>query len=141
MAYRLVDHTADVAIELRADAPAGLLAFATDAVRQLYAGDAPLSTDAKTELEIHGEGLEELLVSWLNELIFLFDARGEVALRAAEVRVVERGRGLVASGTISLCRARDLDFTPLTDLKAATYHGLTVRHSSTGLAATVVLDT
>lgn len=141
MPYRIVDHTADLGIELQAAAPADLLAAATDAVRYIYAGDADLETDAQTVLEVHGAALEELLVSWLNELIFFFDARGEVALGAAGIEVAKKGGGLVARGTVSICRARNRDFTPLTDLKAATYHGLKVRRSRTELTATVVLDT
>ncbi|MCK4843903.1 MAG: archease, partial [Dehalococcoidia bacterium] len=73
-AFEIIDHVADV----------GIVAYGTD-VEELFSNAAlalfslitePESIEEKLhlDLEVSSEGRDRLLVEWLNELIYLFDA-------------------------------------------------------------------
>jgi SHS2 domain-containing protein len=136
MPYRTFEHTADVGIEVDAPDLAALFADAGRAFRELSvdAGDL-VPTDEPVELAAAADDLPGLLVAWLEELLFLWDARGvmvvdlEVALEGEE-RV--RGRGRRA--------ALRPEADALTDIKAVTWHGLTVEPAAGGWRARVIFD-
>ena len=141
MPFFLVEHTADLAVRLEAPDHAGLLTELTAALSYLYSGDSPPTMRRALDLELTASTLEELLVKWANELIFLFDAEGHVPLRVSEL-VVESGvEGHVVRGSLAAGSVHEPGFEPDNDLKAATYHDLAVQQKSGRLAATLVIDT
>lgn len=142
MSFRTVHHTADLAVRLRGRDNAGLLRCATDAICRLIAGTTRPAVHETAELSATGRTVEQLIVNWANELIFLYDARGHLAVNVREVTIRSGEDGLTASGTVGLCHTRELAFEPENDLKAATFHGLAVvRDDSGNSLATLVIDT
>jgi SHS2 domain-containing protein len=82
--------------------------------------------------------LELLLLRFLNELVFLRDARG-LLLRARELHIETNGEARLAGELRGepIDRARHhLE----TDVKAATAHGLRVERAGRGWRASVTLD-
>ena len=118
--FEAVEHTADLAYivrgrtheELFENAARGLTAFLLD-----LSSIEPRETD---ELILVGQDLEELLISWLNEVIFREETRQRVYSRF-EVT-------FVGEGTLTArCHGEQLDpnrHRIQTDIKAATYHDL-----------------
>jgi len=142
MEYRVVEHTADVALELRGGSLEGLLAAATAGVRFLHAGRKRPREEHRVSVRVEGGSPEELLVKWVNELIYFFDTRGELALEAADLRVDDERGALTAAADLSLCSIDRAGFVPRAVLKSATYHGLEVTTDAKGyLRATLVIDT
>jgi SHS2 domain-containing protein len=87
-------------------------------------------------LVAEADGVEALLVDWLNDLIYLFEARGVVCRRFSFGSWSETAYAAEAFGEPadeSRHATRDL-------VKAATYHGLVVRRTEEGLEARVILD-
>jgi SHS2 domain-containing protein len=73
-----------------------------------------------------------LLIDWLNELIYLAETEGFVALEfalseASDTRLAGRVRGAVLP-------------EPPVHVKAATFHGLRVAEIDGGIEANVILD-
>jgi SHS2 domain-containing protein len=132
------DHTADVGLRVRGSdrddlfrtSAEGLFDYIVtnrDAVR---ARDVePLSLDADSEAE--------LLVAWLNELIFRCETRHRLYAQF-DVHVAADGLSLEAEvGGEPIDRDRHiLDH----EVKAATRHGLTLTRDSAGWLAEVILD-
>jgi len=105
-------------------------------------GMSNLITDVSTVLEtetreVHvvAENNEDLLVRWLNELVFLFDTYNYVCKSYSVSIVNKKLRAVISGGT----------FDPSTSesgllIKAATYHDLSISKTNTHWEATVIFD-
>ena len=68
--YQLIEHTADMGIEAWADsAPMVLLQMALG-IKTLMYGESPASAMLDTEIVLHADDPVELLVCWLNEIVY-----------------------------------------------------------------------
>ena len=135
-AFEIIDHTADV----------GIIAYGADA-RQLFSNAAlalfSLITDTGSieeklqhALEISSQDRDSLLVEWLNELIYLFDAR-HILFTRFEIESLSHNQ-LKAT-----CYGESFDPSRhkiKTGVKAATYHMLKVDEDSQGYKAQVIFD-
>ena len=137
--WTLIEHTADVGLELRAptldalfvDAAAGLCDVITEVAR--------VEGREERAFEVAAEAPDLLLVAWLEELLYRFDTAGEL---------FPHGKAQVAGdgGAWSLrARMRGERFAPArhplkVQVKAITYHGLEVARDEQGWRARVIFD-
>jgi SHS2 domain-containing protein len=134
--YQTIDHTGDIGIIVRAATLPALFEAAALALFDILVDPDTVRAESPQPVEVSGEGREELMVRWLAELLFLFDAR----------RVVF-GRFEVEEIHPDLLRARawgepfDEDrHVVRTELKAVTYHGLLVSEDRDGWSARIIFD-
>ena len=134
--FEIIDHTADV----------GIIAYGAD-IKQLFSNAAlalfslitePESITEKLHhnLEISSEDIDSLLVEWLNELIYLFDAE-HVLFNKFEIKSLSHNR-LKAT-----CYGEKID--PLRHkikigVKAATYYMLKIDRDNDSYKAQVIFD-
>jgi SHS2 domain-containing protein len=131
--YRVVPHTSEVALELTAPDLPGLFEAAAAGLLELY-GSPQAPEDERRQIELQGAGAEELLVAWLDELIYLIATKRFVpaAVRVEEVSS-ERLRAELRGGSPIGRLEREI--------KAATFGGLAIRTTESGRrSATVILD-
>ena len=140
MGWTLIEHTADVGLELRAatidelfvDAAAGLVDVITDA--------ASVEPHAERAVEVEAAALDLLLVAWLEELLYRFDVDGELYARGA-ARVVEGASGAWSVQARLAGERFDSARHPLkVQVKAITYHELEVARDEQGWRARVIFD-
>lgn len=136
------EHTADVGLVVRGRDLADLLETAARAVFAQMLDDLPTEVAATDEVRAApGPGLEgdvaELLVVWLQELLFRFDTERLVPLAFDFARADPAGaRATVRFGRFDPGRHR-----ARLDVKAVTYHGLEVcEEPGGGWRARLVLD-
>lgn len=132
------EHTADLGMRIYAGdladlfqtAAGGLFAIIVDNPESVCVDDVEL-------VELVADSTEELLVSWLNELIYRCETRHRLYARF-EVAIDETGRSLAATiGGEPIDRARHvLDH----EVKAATRHDLSIRRDPDGWIAELILD-
>ncbi len=136
MPFKLFGTTADVGVESAGkdireafeDQAAGMFSIMTD----LDAVGPKLGFD----IEATGSDLESLLVAWLNELLFIYDAK-KVFLGNFKITAFEEDR-LKAE-----VRGEEIDparHALKTEVKAVTYHMLEVRQADGGYVTRVVYD-
>jgi SHS2 domain-containing protein len=136
MPWQLFDHTADVGLRIDAPTPAGVFEEAGRALASLLVEDL----DAVEPRETHRFGLEaadreDLLFDWLQALLVCFELRGVLLTR---FRVTLEGSGLRAVATGERV---DPDRHRLAhEVKAITYHGLSLRPAGGGWRAEVIVD-
>jgi SHS2 domain-containing protein len=140
MPWRPLEHTADLGIEVDAASLEGLFADAARGLLETITDASTVALHDTVELRLAAAALDLLLVEWLEELLFRFDASGELwaehALRLDEV----------ASGGWSLrATSRGEPYAPgrhplRTQVKAITYHGLEVRRDGETWRARVIFD-
>jgi len=122
-----------MALRLEADDWPNLLAEAVRAIgAELTREGGPAGAAAARTIELESLDREALLVDLINELIFLAETErwapgAAPAVDASERRVRIRCAGVALAG-------------PPSRIKAATFHGLSVRADGTGTTAEVILD-
>ncbi len=134
--YELFEHTADLG--LRATAP-DLDALFAEMGKCLFTAivDDPSTVMRKheTTILIDGTDREFLLFDWLRHLLYLFD-EGKEVYTEFEVKILDTGLTAIAFGE-PLDPARHLLNH---EVKAITYHELTVAPADGGWVAEVIVD-
>lgn len=131
--HELAEHTGELAIRLEAP---GVEELFTEAGRALAEALGPRPAGEPTwreRVSLEARDREALLVDWLNELVFLAEAR-KVAFTGFEIeRMGERPRLEATVRGVPGARPSGL-------VKAATFHGLRVVERDGVWSATVILD-
>ena len=129
----VVEHTADSGIEAWARDLPGLFVEAAAAMFELmYEAKAAGDVEAAIVVEVGADSVEELLVAWLSELLFVSETR-DLALSVFEVDQISptslRGRtGGPTAGRVGATGP---------PIKAVTYHGLLIEHDTTWRARVI----
>jgi SHS2 domain-containing protein len=134
--YEHFEHTADLGLRVRA---ADLNELFAEAGTALFAaivdGIDTVRPDQPVDIHIEGTDLEYLLFDWLRELLYRFDAEHMVFSR---FDVTVEGGGLSAmSWGERLDRTRHVLSH---EVKAITYHGLSVSEEGSEWVAEVIVD-
>jgi SHS2 domain-containing protein len=140
--WTLIEHTADVGLELRAatlddlfvDAAAGLFDVVTDVTR--------IETRDEVTFDVTADAADFLLVAWLEELLYRFDTAGELFIRGEAHVTGDGGDGHAWSLHAHMRGERfDPERHPLkVQVKAITYHGLELAQDEHGWRARVIFD-
>lgn len=130
MAYRWVEHTSELELEIEAASESAIFLEALNAFAELVA-EEPSADSEQRDVEVRGDDRETLLVAWLDELVFLAESQGFVPERTTELEV---GAGLVRA-TLRGHVGEPRDF-----VKAVTLHRLLFAANGDGWQARVVLD-
>ncbi len=134
--YRVIEHTADVGIEVEASDETGIFINCALAMFDLMYGIANIRTKQERKIRVEAESLQELLIAWLNELLYVYSVE---RLVFSEFRDAELSPGSFSAVAVGECL--DLsrhhgDF----EIKAATYHNLTFSKQDGSWRATVIFD-
>ena len=132
--YEILEHTADVGLRAHAPDIRSLLEQATRGLCEI-AGIWQDRSGTPVEIDVEARDREGLMVDWLNEVLYVHDARN-VAVCSVEVDEVSEKR---ARGRITVRPLGDGAETAI-QVKAVTYHQLAVRVTSSGWSATVFFD-
>jgi SHS2 domain-containing protein len=134
--WELFEHQADVGLLVRGRDGAELFVEAGFALLSLLCDPATVEPRQRYELAGDAGSAEELLVDWLNDLVYLFEGE-RVVWCNIEVPLWQPTRyRAVLEG-----EPADPDRHELRGIvKAATYHGLSVDQDASGWTARVILD-
>ncbi|HET7177314.1 MAG TPA: archease [Solirubrobacterales bacterium] len=142
MSYRLLDHTADLALEVQAPTRDALFAEAAAALTDCLTDRERIAERASRAVALAAPDLGTLMVDWLTDLLVAFEVQGFLAARAR----VEVG-GREGEWTLSAevwGEPRDEARHPLKTLvKGITYHQLEVAplpEPAGGWRARITLD-
>jgi SHS2 domain-containing protein len=141
VSYRLLDHTADLALEVQAPTRDDLFAEAAAALTDCLTDRERIAERASRAVALAAGDLGTLMVDWLTDLLVAFEVEGLLAARA-RVEVAPRGEGGWALAAEVWGEPRDEARHPLKTLvKGITYHQLEVAPEPTGgWRARITLD-
>jgi SHS2 domain-containing protein len=135
VAYRLLDHTADLGFECEGKTLAELFANAVLALASVITPIEPLAAGETVEIEVRGADDVARLHALLDEVLFRFETKGFLPKEAAVKLEGETARASLRGQTV------DLATHPIERVvKAVTYHGLAVERKKKGFLARVILD-
>jgi SHS2 domain-containing protein len=134
--FEAFDHTADVGLRVWGRELADLFEQAGAGFIDLMIDPGSVRCRERRSIQVEGGETEELLVAWLEEILFALDAEG-FAPRSAAVECLEPGKLRGA-----LCGER---FDPARHevrqaVKAVTYHDLKVHRTESGYEVSIVFD-
>lgn len=130
--YREVEHTADWEIEVWAPDLPSLLVQAAEGMYELTGTELKEKPRITREVTIEADDLEGLLVGFLSELLFYT----ETDLVGFDQYDLDR---LDDHSLRAQLRGAPVD-SQTKEIKAVTYHNLTVRQTERGLSANIVFD-
>lgn len=137
--FEELEHTADWSIRVWGDSLEALFQHAAAAMFQLQGADMAAPPMTSTAVTCQAPDLEALLVTWLNELLFLSETRDLLFTRfdLTIVRQDDAAEGWTLAGDAAGLPGRG----PLAHVKAVTYHNIAVQQEAGQWWATVTFDT
>ncbi len=133
--HELADHTADIVLHAQSPDLSGLFAEAAEGLFEVIA-DAPEAGDSfSAAVRVEADTLENLMHDWLSELLYLHETE-DVLLARFEVKV----DGTALRADVSGEKIDPEKHVLKAEVKAITYHMLSVRQEEGRWHATVLFD-
>ena len=136
MPYQSIDHTADLAIRVRADSLDGLFADAAFGMFSLIAEPMPNRGSRKLAIRVDADDWEELMVALLRELLYLWNAKQIGLCAIADMEITP----YTVRAAIRVDTVNPRSHHVLNEIKAVTYHQIEVLSDTGGWAARVIFD-
>jgi SHS2 domain-containing protein len=130
--FREIDHTADWALEVWAPTLEALFVEAARGMQALASAEPGDGPRVQRQISLQAGDAESLLVSWLQELLYLTEDEG---LALDEFRFASLSAELLEA-QVTGAPARHLEKV----IKAVTYHNLAIRADERGYSVTIVFD-
>lgn len=134
--YTIFDHTADLGVEIYGKTLPELFANAAFAVFDILTDLRFVKATEERQVVIEGSGWEDLLVNYLREILYLFNGEG--------LLLKEYSIGKIAPYRLE-ANVSGEHFDPVhhrihTEIKAVTYHQISVRETPDGWTGRVIFD-
>jgi SHS2 domain-containing protein len=134
--FRILEHTADIGFEAFGATPEEVFENSARALAELIADPKTVRPVDEVSIQVQGDGLPDLLVNWLSEILFRHDAEH---LLFCDFKVESLDDHAVSG------KAWGEKFDPArhqTNLmvKAITYHQLSLQQTADGWRAQVYVD-
>ena len=134
--FEIIDHTADVGIIAYGNTVEQVFMNAATGMFSLIGDISKVSDELEQEIEVEADDQSELLVAWLNELLYLFDAENLIFSKFEIDKLTKTRLKATAYGEQFDTEKHGLK----TQIKAATYHQLQLKQTEEGYKAQVILD-
>jgi SHS2 domain-containing protein len=134
--YTLLNHTADLGIKIRGSDLKDLYEAAARAMIHLTIKGESQRDSHTLKISLSADDLEDLMVRWLGEILYLFEAE-HIVVTAVNIESI--------SSTHLEASLETVPFEPqiheiLTELKAITYHQIKVASKGHHWEARVIID-
>jgi SHS2 domain-containing protein len=134
--FKILEHPADVGIEAYGETMEKAFEHAAAALVSLITDPRAISARETRVIEIHAKDQEQLLVKWLSELLYLYDAFGFLAAKTemeklTSISLKSKVRGETFDAKVHPARI---------DVKAITYHQIAIEKEPRRITLRVFVD-
>ena len=134
--FRILEHTADIGFEAFGATREEVFANAARALTHLMVDLEAIAPQEKLSLRAEASDMPSLLVNWLSEILYLFDAEGWLFHDFDFDALTEHSLAAMARGEKFDRRRHQVKLL----VKAVTYHQLDLRETAEGWRAQVYVD-
>ena len=134
--YNIINHTSDLGFEFYGDHLAELFVVAGEGLFSAIIDCEDVSCVENFEIEVEGVDLEDLMVNWLRELLYLHQVK-RMLLKRFEILELDDGK---LKGRVSGEKYDERRHNILREVKAVTYHDLEVKEINGGWMTKVIFD-
>jgi SHS2 domain-containing protein len=135
-AWEILEHPADIGLRARGAALAGLFENAATGMMEIAASPAGIQEREQRPIAAEAPDREALLVTFLDEILWLVDGQGWLPARVAVRDIGETAVTATAFGEPRDTSRHEMRLI----IKAVTYHQLAVRQTGEGWEAEVYFD-
>ena len=134
--YEQIPHTADIALRIYGKDLKELFVNAAYGMFDVIADLEGLKSSVSVDINVEAPSKEELLVYWLDELLFNFYTKGVIFFNfdvefLSEDKLIAKVHGRHVGENKNRLK---------TEIKAATYHDLNINETSEGFSVDIVFD-
>ena len=139
---KILDHTGEARFKVEAKNLESIVKDSVKGLLLLYFGKVPKNAKNKKEIEIEVDGVdfEESLVRFLNEIIFMFDAKKSVALKVKDVKIQKTKEGFKIKAKVEFSKLDPKKHIPLIYIKAVTRGGAKLKKTKKGWSISFIVD-
>jgi SHS2 domain-containing protein len=134
--YTIIDHTADIGIDVFGDTLQDLFSNAGFALFDIITDLSTVECKVKHSLNIVGVDKEQLLVNWLSELLFLHDVKNLLFKNFCVNQLSDYQLNADVSGEVFDEKRHIIK----TEVKAVTYHNLSIIQKDQQWKARIIFD-
>jgi SHS2 domain-containing protein len=134
--FTIIEHPSDLGIEASGGSMEEAFAFAAEGLMSVIVDPSTVAPRESRDIRLPAMDEERLLVRWLGEVLYLYDGAGFVSSGFIVTGASEAGLAASAQGEPADPRRHRLRL----DVKAVTYHGVSVKRSAGLCAVRVFLD-
>ncbi len=134
--YKIIDHTADLGIIVKGVDEKDVFIRAAYAMTDLMVeGDISKKTVIK-DVSLQGEDFPDLMVRWLGEILYLFDGE-KLLVNSIEIKSISPTK---LRSTLTLTSFDPEHLQVKREIKAVTYHQISVDKVNDGWQARIIFD-
>ena len=134
--YTIIDHTADIGIDVFGDTLQDLFSNAGFALFDIITDLSTVECKVKHSLNIVGVDKEQLLVNWLSELLFLHDVKNLLFKNFCVNQLSDYQLNADVSGEVFDEKRHIIK----TEVKAVTYHNLSIIQKDQQWKTRIIFD-
>ena len=134
--YEIIDHTADIGLQVFGADPAELFGNAALALTDTITEHRTVGGTQSLQLSVTGHDWPDLMVNWLRELLYLWSGK-DLLVASVDIQQI-RAQQLVAVALVEPFRPERHRIR--NEIKAVTYHQIDVSEGLTGWKAKIILD-
>jgi SHS2 domain-containing protein len=134
--FELVDHTGDLGVRVFGESLPRLFEQAAQALTFILTDPEKIRINETRKISLEAKTHEELLITWLNELVYLFDIEGLLFKTYDVLSVRDNHLEALARGEVFVEGRHPIKTT----VKAATYHQLKIEKQQGLCTAQVIFD-
>ena len=134
--FRILEHPADLGIEAQGETLAEAFEWCAKGLVSILVDTSSVSSREMRTISLSAHDVDQLLVKWLDEILYLFDGAGFVVKEPLVGELTPTGLTAVLRGEAFESGRHESRL----DVKAITYHQLSIRELQGGFVVTVYLD-
>ena len=136
LSYKILDHTADIGIEVWGKTKKEALANTVEAMFDLISDSKNISVVQEKELIITGADMADMLINLLRETLYMFHSQMWLCKRCEILELSEEKIVARVAGEPYDAQKHQLKM----EIKAVTYHTLKIERVENGWRARVIFD-
>jgi SHS2 domain-containing protein len=137
--FTFVDHTADIAVSLEGSSLEELFTAGAESWLNSVTEETNLQADDIQELDISADSVEELLVSFLNEINFYLISKKWLFVSVQSIKIFNDDEGCELSAELNGTKVND-NFEIKQEIKSVTYHQVEIKMKDDTYSTLVVFD-
>ena len=136
LSYQIIDHTADLGIIVKGPDVRNLFIRAAQAMTDLMVKGDISDKKAERDVLIEGEDFPDLMVRWLGEILYLFNGE-KLLVHSIKIKSISP---ITMRSTLTLSSFEPEHHQVKREIKAVTYHQISVENVNDGWEARVIFD-
>jgi len=134
--YEIIEHTADIGIKVYGKDIKEIFENSARGMFEIIANLKNVKPEEKIAIELKGSTTEELLISWLSELLSQYDAYQILFSNFSVDKLSQYSISATAHGQRLDKNLHEIK----TEIKAVTYHELKIEQLKSGWQARIIFD-